>query len=309
MAWTNEKGFNFRESNAFVSSDGTNRIPDIGQIYPRSVTIDGDTFNVGWDTDKTLATGSDQVRDRNAALDARLAGIAFIGNSTVGASKYRINLPSTGTYSIRLAAGDADNSRAIYLRILDNTTALATFTNVATATGQWMDAQGTVHTSAANWTANNAARSITMATTTLFIEIGTTDGSGSDITALSHVSIVSTGGSATTVTPTVAVPILNGRAATTNAFNSVRIREVLINEFGQPVASQTNLRLMVWYGGLCRGAPDVSLNAQTTDSAGTTSWSISTGTLTSGAPIFYVAQDSLSFSNYTCGRIIPSYEV
>lgn len=118
----------------------------------------------------------------------------------------------------------------------------------------------------------------------------------------------SAGGSSVTKTPTTGNLSLGGLAVLTSAFQFVRIREVLINESGQPIASATNLHLAVWYSGICRGAPDVSLNAQTTDANGTTSWSISTGSLVNGQTIFYVAQDSLSFSNYTAARMIPSYE-
>jgi hypothetical protein len=131
---------------------------------------------------------------------------------------------------------------------------------------------------------------------------------GGGWTSIALAIVTASGGSSVTKTPTTSNLSLGGRAVLTDAFTSVRIREVLINESGQPIASATNVHLAVWYGGICRGAPDVSLNAQTTDANGTTSWSISTGTLTNGAAIFYVAQDSLSFSNYTAARMIPSYE-
>jgi hypothetical protein len=127
--------------------------------------------------------------------------------------------------------------------------------------------------------------------------------------AIIALSLQSPSASSTTITPTQAVQTLNGRQPSHNAFNFVRIREVLINESGQPVVSAANIRLLVWYSGQCIGAPDVSLNGQTTDANGTTSWSIATGTLTSGATIFYVAQDSISFSNYTAARMVPSYEI
>lgn len=116
------------------------------------------------------------------------------------------------------------------------------------------------------------------------------------------------GGTDATVTPTPAALTLNGRTPGTNSFQNVRIREVLVSASGQPVGNASNITLLVWYGGRCRGAPDVSLTGQTTDANGTTSWSIATGTLGYQDPIFYVAQDSLSFSNYTCARLIPDYE-
>lgn len=115
-------------------------------------------------------------------------------------------------------------------------------------------------------------------------------------------------GAEVTKTPTTANLSLGGRVASHNAFQNVRIREVLINESGQPIANASNITLKVWYSGYCSGPANFSANGMTTDANGTTSWSISTGTLTKDAPIFYVAQDSLSFSNYTCARMIPSYE-
>lgn len=115
-------------------------------------------------------------------------------------------------------------------------------------------------------------------------------------------------GSTVTKTPATGNLSLGGKAVLTDAFTAVRIRDVLINESGQPIANATNLTLKVWYSGYVAGPADFSRNSQTTDANGTTSWSISTGTLTAGQAIFYVAQDSLSFSNYTCARMIPSYE-
>lgn len=116
------------------------------------------------------------------------------------------------------------------------------------------------------------------------------------------------GGSTATVTPAPAVITITGRTPATSAFSNVRIREVLVNESGQVVGGAANITLLVWYSGRFGGAPDVSLNGMTSDANGTTSWSIATGTLAYNDPIAYVAQDSVSFSNYTCARMIPSYE-
>jgi hypothetical protein len=64
-----------------------------------------------------------------------------------------------------------------------------------------------------------------------------------------------------------------------NPFTNVRIREVLINEAGSPVANQTGIHLLVWYSGFPAGAADLSYSNMTTDPTGTTSWSLATGTL------------------------------
>lgn len=118
---------------------------------------------------------------------------------------------------------------------------------------------------------------------------------------------ITAGSSSVTKTPATAALAINPLAPTTNAFTYVAIRDTLINESGQPVASAANIRLMVWYGGQAIGAPDYSVNGLTTDPTGSISWSVATGTLTNGQAIFYVAQDSISYSNYTCGRVVPTY--
>ena len=115
-------------------------------------------------------------------------------------------------------------------------------------------------------------------------------------------------GSVTALTPAPAALSLSGKLPGTSAFTNVRIREVLVNGSGQLVGNATDIGLRVWYSGICAGPPDVSLNGMTTDANGTTSWSIATGTLAYNQAIFYVAQNSVSYSHYACGRMIPSYE-
>lgn len=111
-----------------------------------------------------------------------------------------------------------------------------------------------------------------------------------------------------TATPGKATLTVSGRQPATSAFNAVRIREVLVNGSGQTVGNATDITLLVWYSGACRGAPDLSINGMTTDANGTTSWSIATGSLALGGTIFYVAQNSVSLSHYTAARMVPAYE-
>lgn len=110
-----------------------------------------------------------------------------------------------------------------------------------------------------------------------------------------------------TKTPAQAVLTINVLAPTTNAFTYVAIQDTLISESGQAVANAANIRLMVWYNGQAIGAPDYSANGQTSNASGSISWSVTPGTLANGQAIFYVAQDSISYSNYTCGRVVPTY--
>jgi hypothetical protein len=120
--------------------------------------------------------------------------------------------------------------------------------------------------------------------------------------------IVASSSSSTTITPGVGSVTVQGRTPSTSAFNNVRIREVLVNASGQAVGSVTGINLAVWYGGIPSGAPDVSLAGLTTDSAGTTSWSIVTGTLAYNQPIFYIAYDPTTPTRWTCARMTPNYE-
>jgi hypothetical protein len=112
----------------------------------------------------------------------------------------------------------------------------------------------------------------------------------------------------TTLTPGVGAVTASGLAPTGNAFSNVRIREVLINEAGSPVANQTGIHLLVWYSGFPAGAADLSYSNMTTDPTGTTSWSLATGTLIYNQRIFYVAHDGhASLSVYTCAQMQPTY--
>jgi hypothetical protein len=116
------------------------------------------------------------------------------------------------------------------------------------------------------------------------------------------------GAATATATPGVGAVTASGLAPTSNAFTNVRIREVLINEAGSPVANQTGIHLVVWYNGFPIGAPDLSYSNMTTDPTGTTSWSLATGTLIYNQRIFYVAHDGhASLSVYTCAQMQPTY--
>jgi hypothetical protein len=192
MAWTTKKGFNFRDTLAF-DTDGANEVAIIGdgsnniaatQVYPRSVTIDGDTFNVGWDTDS-----GDGARNRNAANDARLAGLHLVANSQVGGRTFRINLPAPGTYAITLALGDNDNGAANYWQVIDDASVLETndLTGAALSSGQYHDANEAVHTSAANWVTNQTAKQYTFASSIFKLRTG--KGSGAGLTELNHIGI------------------------------------------------------------------------------------------------------------------------
>lgn len=155
------------------------------------------------------------------------------------------------------------------------------------------------------WTLSVATRNFNASGTVAasFTSSGATAG-GIGVIAITE----SAGGGSTTVTPGVGSVTMQGRAPGSSAFNNVRIREVLVNASGQAVGGATGISLAVWYAGIPTGAPDVSLAGLTTDGAGTTSWSIATGTLAYNQSIFYVAYDPTTPTRWTCARMTPSYE-
>jgi hypothetical protein len=138
---------------------------------------------------------------------------------------------------------------------------------------------------------------------------GFTLGSGQTyIAGLAIFNAAGGGGATGTALPGVGAVTTGGLIASMNPFTNVRIREVLVNEAGSPVANQTGIHLVVWYGGFPSGAADLSYSNMTTDPAGTTSWSLATGTLVYNQRIFYVAHDGhASLSVYTCAQMQPTY--
>lgn len=151
-----DKGWNFRDSAGFVT-DGTNQTYVVGtaglwEIYP--TTRNGTTF--GWDN---VASGN--LRDRNSGNDPRLAGVQWSDVLRV----FRIDLPSAADYNIDLALGDpGGGANSINSKVYDNTTLLTTISG-SNSSGEFKDANGTNHTSAANWVSNHATLLKTFAST------------------------------------------------------------------------------------------------------------------------------------------------
>jgi hypothetical protein len=262
-----------------------------GQVFffARGNASTNDNISIG------VGTGSDEVR-----LGIRNASASEVTLETSGAS-----LAAGSWYFVTASWDQPNNSRKI--AVYDSSGALLAqnedTTTVYDAPAALDAADGLRFGDATGWGATTNGWF-----DNLFVGSAYTDAatflSNRDITSYTEYS---TGGSATVI-PAQAALTLNGRAPTTSAFQNVRIREVLVNGSGQAVASATDIGLRVWYSGICAGAPDVSLNGMTTDADGTTSWSIATGSLGFNDPIFFVAQNSVSYSHYACGRLVPNYE-
>lgn len=171
---------NLRATAGYVTDDAVETYC-LGEAYP--TTRGGVTF--GFASSQTANS-----RDRSSAGDRRLAGIVFRINS-LGTIDFTVDLPSTGTYDIRIALGDASGAQNQLCVIKDNTTTLATI-NAASTSGFFRDAAG-VEYSAAGWPGSNSAASLTFATTKLVLTLGN-HSSATLSTTLAHISFVLTSG-------------------------------------------------------------------------------------------------------------------
>jgi hypothetical protein len=187
-------GINFRATAGYVT-DGSGETYSLGEAYP--VTRGGLTF--GWASNQTSNT-----RDRNSGIDRRLAGIVFQPNSAA-ATTFRLNLPSgAGTYRVRLALGDDGAAQDIRAIVRNGTggSALATVNGSTLFVGEWFDAAGTRHESAAGWVANNATVELVFSADHLILELGG-HSSGDKSSVVCHLAVeLVSGGAATAITLT-----------------------------------------------------------------------------------------------------------
>lgn len=190
MSVTLPFGVDFRATSGYVS-DPANTVPEIGTNVDYS-----SGRGYGWET--LLTAGSLSTRDRSAGVDARLAGIHGYSNGITNEyGDFRIDLPAAGSVNLRLAIGDASNAQPHnWIKVYDGSTLLATIvSDVATLAGEFYDATGVKRTSASDWVTNNAARSLTFATTIMRIRVGPgpSGGSNSGSSSLAHVDLATSG--------------------------------------------------------------------------------------------------------------------
>ena len=179
-------GFNFRSTVGYV----TDIAPD---VFITTTNTYAASPGYGWDVNPS---GTLDSRDRNAANIANLAGVNFYPNSATAAS-FRVDLPSAGTYAIRLASGDASGIISnIYLELFDNASSLGVLiNNASTSAGQrFLDATSTEYTNA-TWAGSNTAVNKTFASTILRLKMGGASASaGTSIIAYLGISLVNSGG-------------------------------------------------------------------------------------------------------------------
>lgn len=162
MSWP--QGIDFRATSGYVSDPANcDYDVEINVSYPHT-TAQGNS--VGWED-----TISSNTRNRSTSVDHRLSGIHFCANNI--AKRYRVDLPA-GRYNLYIALGDATSGQRQSCQVFDDTTLVATIcTDVNTTTGQFVDATGTLRTSAAIWVSDNQPIAITISSGIFRIKLGT----------------------------------------------------------------------------------------------------------------------------------------
>lgn len=167
-------GFNFRATQGYVT-DPANTVGFFGNAYPTSKTFGATNVNAGWD-------GAVSVADRSTTIDPRLAG----GNTVAqngSARKFRVDLPVSGVWTIRLAMGNPSFSRAASFDILDSdgTTVLYSRSEVTVPAPQYLDATKVVRAAAATWVSSNASVDLTFSGTAAYIRLNPSTTLGNEI--------------------------------------------------------------------------------------------------------------------------------
>ena len=178
------QGINCRATLAYVSDGADEFFMDEGvNNYPTTST-QGNT--VGWET----AFGNLGQRNRSASNDRRLAGMQYTGTGT----KYdlRIDLPSAGSYDIRLAAGDGLYAQPVSVELFDTSSSLGVLSSGSTSAGNKFKDATNVERTAATWPGSNVAVTKTFSTTICRFRLGS--GSTLDVMAHAHVAASASAG-------------------------------------------------------------------------------------------------------------------
>lgn len=200
-----KEGFNFRSTAAFVTDPTDTQYADFqNTVYP--TTANGVTFGF-----EGTVSGGGHV-NRSTGVDARLAGVNLTTSST-----FRVDLPAAGDYAITLALGDQAAARSnLTITFKDTNTTLFTVSGSTPTTQDFIDAQGTIHGSAAVWVSSNATRTSTFSTTIFRAAMGDATNS----TYIAHISLEQTSspngtGNASIGTVAATAPAVTGTGAAT----------------------------------------------------------------------------------------------
>lgn len=190
MAWSNPKGFNFRATSGYVT-DGANETYVLGSAtaYPTTRTVNGESVTFGWET---APTGTAKDRSTAAQYAPELSGVNQ-EPGLAGPPVFRVDLPTAGTYSINVGAGDASFANYANFQVVDNATTLITGGPTSISAGTFMDATGVVRTSGTDWHANNAASSQTFASTICRLQMPYT-ATGAQSSVIAYFALTPAGG-------------------------------------------------------------------------------------------------------------------
>ena len=191
------QGINFRATAGYVT-DGANEHGEIATTanYP---TTSAQGNNVGWEA------APSGTRDRNNAIDVRLAGIHFGDNATL--RDYRIDLSGAGSWVSRLAAGDDAANQQNKVELFDTSSSLGVLCDQQTVVGSFADATD-VELTAANWPGSNASATDTFTTTICRYRLGGQAGGGNGVFA--HVYVEAVGGGSAAAALLVLNPNIRG---------------------------------------------------------------------------------------------------
>lgn len=181
-------GLNFRDTAGYVT-DGTNETYVLGGVSGDAYPTTRGGFTFGY----TAALGS-QFRDRNNALDRRLAGIHFCTSPAQLA--FQLDLTASGSYVIHYAGGDPSGAQATYCDIRDNTSSVLVVNDASIAGGSTDDATSTEYTDA-NWPSSETGSTKTFSTSTLTFLLGTGTSDGRN-NMIQHLRVVTAGGGGAT---------------------------------------------------------------------------------------------------------------
>lgn len=249
-----DEGFNFRASLSYVTDPAdTQFVDDVAGSYP--TTANGATF--GWVSGFISGKG----RDRNSGVDPRLAGIQFEPNAAGQGAIFRVDLPNSGDYEIRLALGDAGAGQTgQFIEVFDDATSKFSLGTLTTASGEFADATGTLYTTAA-WPGSNSAVTHSFASTICRFVLGGSGGGGINAT-IAHFSLVEVGSTPVTVTLTAAGVPWTGRTASLNERQAVALSPAGVAWTGRSVSLAEGLSVALTAAGVPWTGREITTNAQ-----------------------------------------------
>jgi hypothetical protein len=168
-------------------------------------------FTFGWTAGINTVDRDSADRD-NTVADKRLAGINYAVVTGTDA-KFRVDLPSTGNYVVRVAIGDTgfdQSGQHQIFEIFDNTSSkLVIDKATGPALDHYYDATGVDRTEAA-WPGSNApSASLSFASTVFILQVGNFVG-GSGVCVIAHLQITTAGGGTTPKTFTATDSLAGG---------------------------------------------------------------------------------------------------